>query len=169
MAFNQKVLGILTAAVVTSGLALTAGPAAPGAAAKVDPPQKVVDSGTGSILRVVSAGDATSIHGSWLAEDLMGGGVIDRLRTVVEIDVDGRVSGSSGCNAIGGMAEITADTVRFDNLVSTQKMCVPAAMDQERKFFDVLAAARAWQVDVERQKLTLLDGTGSRIAIFARD
>lgn len=111
----------------------------------------------------------TSLEGSWLAEDLFGGGVIDNLRTVLEIGPDGQVSGNGGCNAIAGRAEIDGTMLRFSDIVSTQKLCVPAAMDQERKFFDALEAARGWSVDAARGKLLLQDRDGEQVAVFSRD
>ena len=54
------------------------------------------------------AASPTSPAGRWLAEDIRGGGVIDRLQSVLEIAGDGRISGTGGCNRIMGKARMRA-------------------------------------------------------------
>ncbi|MDH7796232.1 MULTISPECIES: YbaY family lipoprotein [unclassified Beijerinckia] len=106
--------------------------------------------------------------GRWLAEDIGGGGVIDRLQTVLEIAPNGAVSGSGGCNRMVGKANIAGDRLSFGPIASTKMACPPAAMNQEAKFFAALADVRAWRVDAIRQKLILLDAQGRTIITLAR-
>jgi putative lipoprotein len=106
--------------------------------------------------------------GRWLAEDIRGGGVIDRLQTILEIAGDGSVSGTGGCNRMAGKAVIAGDRITFGPLASTKMACPPAAMNQERKFFDALGDARAWRVDPVRRKLVLLDTEGKSILVLTR-
>jgi len=49
-------------------------------------------------LMVVRVTGGASPVGSWLAEDIGGGGAIDRLQTTLEITADGKAFGSGGCN-----------------------------------------------------------------------
>lgn len=114
----------------------------------------------------ISAG--TSPTGRWLAEDIGGGGVIDRLQTILEIAQDGTVSGTGGCNRMVGRVEVNGKSIRFSPLASTEMACTPVAMDQEAKFFAALASARGWRVDGERQKLELLDDTDRVIMLLAK-
>ncbi|WP_172331954.1 YbaY family lipoprotein [Mangrovicoccus sp. HB161399] len=107
--------------------------------------------------------------GRWLAEDIGGGGVVDRVRTVLELGPDGRVSGSGGCNAISGQAELSGAALSFGPLATTRKLCPPAVMDQEAKFLAALGGTRSWKIDPDRRKLILLDATGRTVAAFARD
>jgi len=111
---------------------------------------------------------AASPAGRWLAEDIRGGGVIDRLQTVLEIGPDGAVSGSGGCNRIIGRAAIDGNSISFGRVAATQMACAPAAMNQERKFLDALGDVRSWRVDPMRRKLILLDGGRAPILILAR-
>lgn len=67
--------------------------------------------------------------GRWLAEDIRGGGVIDRLQTVLQIGADGAVSGSGGCNSMTGTATISGDSITFSPIASTRMACTPAAMN----------------------------------------
>ncbi|MBN9082182.1 MAG: hypothetical protein BGP04_08385 [Rhizobiales bacterium 62-17] len=106
-------------------------------------------------------------NGRWLAEDIGGGGVIDRLQTVLDIAPDGAVSGSGGCNRMAGRATISGDRINFGRIASTKMACVPAAMNQEAEFFAALADVRAWRVDPQRGKLMLLDAQGRAIVTLA--
>ena len=107
-------------------------------------------------------------QGRWLAEDVLGGGVIDNVETVLEIGAGGEVSGSSGCNRISGSAKINGDGIAFGPIAATRKACVPAVGDQEQKFFKALGAARRWLVEAERGKLTLMDQDGAALIVLAR-
>lgn len=108
-----------------------------------------------------------SIYGSWLAEDIAGGGVIDTAQTTLILAEDGAVSGRGGCNSYGGTATIEQDKISFGQLVSTQMACPEALMNQESKFFEVLGQAAAFRVDAGQRKLFLLDGAGETIVRFS--
>src|SRR5262245_48511789 len=69
--------------------------------------------------------------GRWLAENIRGGGVIDRLQTILELGADGAISGTGGCNVMRGKATISGDTIAFGPIASTRKACSPAVMNQE--------------------------------------
>ncbi|WP_274630595.1 YbaY family lipoprotein [Arvimicrobium flavum] len=110
---------------------------------------------------------ARSPAGRWLAEDIRGRGVIDNLQTVLVIARDGRVSGTGGCNRLTGSAKISGNRISFGQVASTQMACVPAAMDQEGKFFAALRDVRSWRTDA-RGKLQLLDARRRPIIVLAR-
>lgn len=112
-------------------------------------------------------GSADSLVGTWLAEDLAGGGVIDRARTTLSISPDGAVSGSGGCNHYRATAKISGAAISLGPLVATRMACPPALMNQEAKFFGILAAAHGWRVDAARRKLELMDGAGIVLARFS--
>lgn len=112
--------------------------------------------------------DAGGVVGSWLAEDIDGGGVIDNLQTVLDIAPDGAVSGTGGCNRIGGHATIEGTNIGFEKMFSTMMACAPAIMDQEGKFLKALEGVKAYRLDTERDKLILLDAAGKDVIILAR-
>jgi putative lipoprotein len=118
------------------------------------------------VERVKGADPTASPVGKWLAEDIRGGGVIDRLQTVLNIAEDGTVTGTGGCNRMSGKAVIANDSIKFSPIAATA--CTPAAMDQEAKFFAALQGVRAWHVNPIRRKLVLLDGDGNRLIVFTR-
>lgn len=108
------------------------------------------------------------LSGRWLAEDIRGGGVIDRLQTVLEIAEDGKINGSGGCNRFTGRATISGDNFAIGPVASTNMACTQAVMDQEQKFFAALREARTWKVDPTRHKLALLDADGRALIVLAR-
>jgi len=106
--------------------------------------------------------------GHWLAENILGGGVIDRVESRLEITSDGSVYGSGGCNAISGTAKIVGDSIEFGPIAATRKACVPAVGDQEQKFFKALGLTRRWQYDAQQEKLMLLGKGGRKLMVLAR-
>ncbi|MBL8660027.1 MAG: META domain-containing protein [Rhodospirillales bacterium] len=108
------------------------------------------------------------IQTSWLAEDIGGRGVIDNAQTTITFDGEGRVAGSGGCNRYFGSVAIDGAAVTIGKLGSTQMACVPALMDQERKYFDALAATRTYRLDDTGHKLVFLGEDGTPLVRFSR-
>ncbi|MGR7994081.1 META domain-containing protein [Xanthobacter sp. ZOL 2024] len=123
--------------------------------------------GMGLGATIARAEEAPSPVGRWLAEDIGGNGVLDRLQTTLELTAEGRVSGSSGCNRYTGEAKVDGKAIQFGPLASTRMSCSPGAMDQETKFLAALEAARGWQADMGRRTLTLNDGAGKALVLFS--
>ena len=121
-----------------------------------------------AIVVVSGSGAAQSPpYGRWLAEDINGGGVIDRLQTTLDISPEGRATGFGGCNNFMGSVTIDGTTVSFGPLASTRKACTPAVMDQENKFHQALSAAKTWRID-EQSKLLLTNSAGNIVAKLTR-
>ena len=110
----------------------------------------------------------TSPTGKWLAEDILGGGAIDRLQTTLEIARDGIVSGHGGCNRYRGRVSITGESISFSPLASTKMACTPSAKAQEEKFHQALERARSFRINALERKLILRDGSGTTVARLAR-
>lgn len=122
------------------------------------------------VQRVSNSGAVapTAPTGRWLAEDIDGGGVIDRLQTVLEISADGSISGSGGCNRMTGKAVISGDQITFGPIASTDMACTPAAMTQEQKFFDALSRVRSWSIHAGIHRLTLIDADRKPVVVFTQ-
>jgi putative lipoprotein len=116
------------------------------------------------VKRSDNARQPPSPVGRWLAEDIGGRGVIDRVQTVLEIDAGGVVTGSGGCNRIHGTATIAGERITFGQIASTRMACPPAVMDQESKFLLALRDTRSFQLDLQRHKLILFDAAGTAIS-----
>jgi len=103
---------------------------------------EVVEAPAEAVLIALPA--APSIEGTvWRAEDIGGGGIIDRSRATLTFGADSRISGSASCNQYSGSYVLDRGALSFTSaLVATQKACVPSLMDQERRFLAILGAAR---------------------------
>ena len=103
---------------------------------------EVVEVPPDAILTALRA--TPSIEGIvWRAEDIGGGGIIDRSRATLTFGADGRISGSASCNNYSGSYTLDRGALSFTStMVATQKACVPSLMDQERRFLAILGAAR---------------------------
>lgn len=118
-----------------------------------------------SVTTVAAASVPAELVGTWLAEDISGRGVIDFLQTTLEVNDDGTYSGFAGCNSYTGVFALEAGTIIFGPAASTRKMCAPAVMDQENKFFEALKSGLSWTI--EGTKLVLSkpgSATGLRLA-----
>ncbi|WP_458760200.1 META domain-containing protein [Afipia sp. TerB] len=111
------------------------------------------------MLALPAGANAAPPHGSWLAEDINGGGVIDRLQTTLQLGADGKVTGTGGCNRYMGRAILKGDAITFGPMAGTRMACPPAVMDQENKFHAALETVRSWRI--EQGRLLLLDSSGN--------
>lgn len=98
------------------------------------------------------------LGGSWLAEDIAGKGAIDDAQTTLEIKPDGSYGGNGGCNTYRGKLKVQNGNIAFAPAAATRKMCAPAVMDQEQKFFDTLGAVISWKLENGVLHLTGKDG-----------
>lgn len=103
---------------------------------------------------------------TWLAEDIGGSGVIDRAQSTITFAANDDVSGSGGCNRYHGQASIAGSSIDFGPFAATMMACPPALMDQERRFFDALAAARSYNFD--DPYLIFYDDAGRPLVKFTR-
>ena len=76
---------------------------------------------------------------------------------------DKRVSGSGGCNGIGGSYQLEGERLKFGQMIRTMMAC-SQGMDTENRF--LAALNRASRARVSQQQLELLDASGSVVAHF---
>ena len=81
----------------------------------------------------------------WLAEDIGGGGVVDKVQSTVSFETGGKVTGSGGCNRMFGAAKVDGNSLTFGDIGTTRMACAPAVMQQEQKFLAALAATRSFR------------------------
>lgn len=108
--------------------------------------------------------NAAPPHGHWLAEDINGGGVIDRLQTTLSLGADGKVTGMGGCNRYMGTVTIKGDAIAFGPMAGTFMACTPAVVDQETKFHAALETVSSWSI--AQGKLFLRDRSGNVVLRF---
>jgi heat shock protein HslJ len=102
----------------------------------------------------------------WIAEDIAGGGVVDRARSTLQVR-EGRIAGSSGCNRYTGSGRFENGEVRIGAVATTRMACPPALMDQEAKFLKALAAAQRYEIGADGM-LRLYNESGAATLRFSR-
>ena len=83
----------------------------------------------------------------WLAEDIGGGGIIDRSHITLTLGDGGRASGSGGCNRYRTGYELSGDALRFEPAAATRMACAPALMEQESRYLGLLGQVVRWRIE----------------------
>lgn len=110
----------------------------------------------------------TDVAGAtWLVEDIMGEGVIDRAQSTLQLLPEGRVAGSGGCNRFTGAGVIAEGKVQIGALASTRMACPPALMDQEAKYLKALASATRYEIGADGL-MRFYDANGAAVLRFSR-
>lgn len=103
---------------------------------------------------------------SWLLSELDGAAPVAGGRpATLEIDAEGRVAGSTGCNRFMGGYSADGATVTFGQLATTMMACPDELMQQERTFLDVMGAAASYSIVDDTLTITAADG---RTVVFTR-
>ena len=85
----------------------------------------------------------------------------------LDLSLDGRVSGTTGCNRYMGPVTIGEDeSLAVGPVASTKRACGKPTDGVERAFLTALGSAR--RVSVEEPELRLLDAGGDAVATFRR-
>jgi heat shock protein HslJ len=123
-----------------------------------------------SLMLAACAADAPaqseSPLGDWVAEDILGGGVIDDLQTTLTL-TETSVTGFGGCNRFNGSATLTGESIALGPVAATRMACAAeAANNQEVKFFDALTQVATWRI--ENGLLYLDDDNGMNVIRLSR-
>jgi heat shock protein HslJ len=94
---------------------------------------------------------------SWMAEDIDGLGVHEKVRSTLVFKGE-RVDGSAGCNLYSAPVATRRSELRAGKAVTTRTVCSPAAMGQELRFLGALAEIAAYRA--EGDVLRLMDNDG---------
>lgn len=86
-------------------------------------------------------------NSEWLLEDLNGAGVMDYLQTTLRFDATTRIGGQGGCNRYFANARIEGDRISVSGIGATKRLCPPAVMNQETRFFTALDQAQRISLD----------------------
>jgi putative lipoprotein len=82
----------------------------------------------------------------WRAVDVNGYPVSARSGPTIRL-VDGRASGTTGCNTYNAAYETsTRERIRITGVSTTRKMCEAPLMDQERRFTAILENAQSYSL-----------------------
>lgn len=100
---------------------------------------------------------------AWWVEDILSAGVIDRARTTIGFNDDGRAAGSGGCNRYTGGYQLDGDAISFGPMAGTMMACPEALMDQDRRFHQALGQVTRWRIDVQTGLLHLENQAGETL------
>ena len=119
----------------------------------VDLTSETIDLGS-VMLRAVEEPDMTDVNtpvpsslaGTWVVEDILGGGIIDDSRVTLEFS-EQRVGGKASCNSYQGAWSLENDKLSIVDVAVTMMACPEALMNQERRFLDALNSADGIRFD----------------------
>jgi putative lipoprotein len=89
---------------------------------------------------------ASSLAGTWVVEDILGGGIIDSSRVTLNFSAQ-RVAGQASCNSYQGTWSLEDGQLSIGDVAVTMMACPDAIMNQERRFLDAIAAADGMRFD----------------------
>lgn len=101
---------------------------------------------------------------TWVAEEVKGLPVAPQVQSSLEVAVDGKVSGHTGCNGYFGSVIIDGQAMSFGNLGSTRIACPEPVMSQEDRLLSALDSTRGYRL--QEGTLLLLDGAGDTLVRF---
>lgn len=104
---------------------------------------------------------------TWQAETIAGLPSGKGINSTLSIAADLRAGGRGGCNSWFAQSHLEGSSLVFSAVAATRMACANAeATAQETRFFETLAATRAWRMHGD--KLVLLDAAGAEAAVFGR-
>jgi putative lipoprotein len=138
-------------------------------------PVEVIVTFVGQITGAAPAADLSSeepvatlpiLNSVWHVQSLAGTPVIAHSDPTLTIGNDMRAGGRGGCNSWFAQAVVDETSIAFSTVAATLAACDDALTAQERAFFEALAKSRSYTLSGD--SLTLLDATGSPVAILSR-
>ena len=89
---------------------------------------------------------ASSLAGTWVVEDILGGGIIDSSRVTLDFS-EQRLAGRATCNSYQGTWSLQDGRLSIADVAVTMMACPEALMNQERRFLDALSSADGIRFD----------------------
>jgi heat shock protein HslJ len=119
----------------------------------------------GASASLASAADASLAGTHWRLVSV-GGMAADagRREPFILLDVNGQISGGTGCNRFAGGYVADGDYLTIGQVATTRMYCA-GVWEQERAILDALSQVARWQAKGDR--LELIGETGVVVAVFA--
>ncbi|MBV9034238.1 MAG: META domain-containing protein [Acidobacteriaceae bacterium] len=120
----------------------------------------------GRTLKGCGGDPATLLQGNtWVVQTINGTAPVDPSRVTLSFGPDGRVLGTSFCNAYDGHYRITGEGLTIDAVASTRKACAAPLMKQEAAFLSILQNVLRFEIQPEG---TLVLQTSDQHTMIAR-
>jgi heat shock protein HslJ/uncharacterized lipoprotein YbaY len=105
-----------------------------------------------------AAASAALLAGTeWIFEDIDGHGIVGNSRVSLRFTEEDRVSGLGSCNTYTGAWTMTGAGLSIGKIAVTLRACVPAVMQQEVRFFKLLAAIKRFSIAADGALVLLTD------------
>lgn len=102
----------------------------------------------------------------WRAETIRKQMVSPDIDSTLELTPDTQILGHGGCNRYESSLTIRRHSVRVTRIFVAKMVCAPERLEQEKRFFNALAAVRHIRLDDEQ--LLLLDRSGTIVLRMTR-
>jgi heat shock protein HslJ/uncharacterized lipoprotein YbaY len=100
--------------------------------------------------------------GEWIVEDIAGAGIVDGSHATLNFGADGELAGSGSCNRYSGSYALTGEVLSVSSKTAmTMMACVPALMEQESRFMQLLSQVRRFSLDANGALILESDGAGT--------
>jgi heat shock protein HslJ len=113
-----------------------------------------------------SAGSANTLPGSkWELVTLNAAAPVQGTTLTLFFGSDDKAGSDAGCNNYSGTYKVNGSSLTFGPMVSTMMACAPAINTQEQAYLKALGDTKSYEATADR--LTLKDGAGNELAVFA--
>lgn len=128
----------------------------PALALACDPPPTFDGGPEGGVS--ISVGRITDVI--WVPLEIDGVAVPEGAKLSLQVDFDGRVQGTTGCNRFTGTADLDAGVMQFAGMAVTEMACLePARMEREAAWLKALGEVRWFVASPEGLWLRREDGS----------
>jgi heat shock protein HslJ len=112
------------------------------------------------------AGNAAPLSGTkWELVNLGGTVPVKGTSLTLFFGNDDKAGGNAGCNNFSGTYKVSGNSLTFGSMMSTMMACEPAINAQEQAYLKALGDTQSYESTAD--KLTLKDGSGNALAVFA--
>ena len=119
-----------------------------------------------ALLAGCAAQAAPLVDTNWKLSTLNGKQALPDVGATLDFAQGGRLSGNTGCNSFSGTYKASGSQLTLEPGAMTMMACAQPVMQQENEFIAALSATRAYTV--KDGQLTLADGSGKELAVFAQ-
>lgn len=122
----------------------------------------------GILLTACTGGASVNLTGEWR---LVSYGPASNPRpaegeTSINFGADGQLSGNVGCNSFGGKYEVSGETIKFGQFMTTLMACMDTIGEQESAVLAVFVNTAPFALTGDT--LTITSADGSMVAVLAR-
>jgi heat shock protein HslJ len=105
-------------------------------------------------------GQSQTLEGTnWVLESLRGKSALSEITVTAGFQVDGRTSGSAGCNNYNAIYEVDGDNISIGPAAATRMFCPePKGIVQEVQYLAVLETASTYLIEVDKMEIRTAEG-----------